>query len=161
MITTINLDNFITIPSYTTYIYVWWRLLGLTLRNFHLYIMVLLTLVTMLCIILHDFFFNNCKFMPFEFGHAFCQSSTHSLCICKLLGFFGFVLLFKESPHEQDFTVFAFIFSLSNTMLLQMAKLHSFLRLSSSPLCVYILHHLYPFICQWTLQLFSSLGYYK
>ena len=38
-------------------------------------------------------------------------------------------------------------------MLLQMAKFHSFLWLSSIPLYIYIPHLLYPFICWWTFRL--------
>ena len=46
-------------------------------------------------------------------------------------------------------------------MLLQMALFHSFLWLSNIPLCIYILHLLYPFICRWTFRLLLCLGYCK
>ena len=45
-------------------------------------------------------------------------------------------------------------------MLLQMALFPSFLWPSSIPLYVYVLYLLYPFMCWWTLRLFSHLGFY-
>ena len=44
-------------------------------------------------------------------------------------------------------------------MLLQMALFHSFLWLSNIPLCIYVPHLFYPFICLWTFRLFPCLGY--
>ena len=46
-------------------------------------------------------------------------------------------------------------------MLLQMAKLGSFLWLSSIPLCVYvwIIHLLYLFLCWWSLRLLPNIAY--
>ena len=45
-------------------------------------------------------------------------------------------------------------------MLLQMSLFH-FLWLSNIPLCIYIPHLLYPFLCQWTFRLLPCLGYCK
>ena len=68
--------------------------------------------------------------------------------------------------------VFVFLFLTSLSMIIcrsihiaAMALFHSFLWLSSIPLCVYccvcVPRLLYPFICQWTFRLLPCLGYYK
>ena len=54
-------------------------------------------------------------------------------------------------------------YSLGPLLLLQMARLHSFIWLSNIPLCMYVvcIHHLYSFIYGQILRLLLYVSYYK